>query len=114
MKKRFAIAALLLAFPAQAVELTVWSPGIVNGPLKQLAAQWSAATGNTVTFAGNNVGRIRTAVTTGPVRADVGLAPMADFSDFAPEISGNVTPLGRVPFAIVVKAGGPHPDNSSH
>jgi molybdate transport system substrate-binding protein len=111
---------LLLALPgvaipvARAAEITVYSPGIVNGPLKQLAAEWAARTGNTVSFAGNNVGRIRTAVTTDVLPADVVVAPVADFTDFAPRIIGGVTPLGRIPFAIAVKAGGPHPDISTH
>ena len=109
-----AVAALLFALPAQAVEITVYSPGIVNAPLRQLAAEWTANTGNKVTFAGNNVGRIRTAVTTGAVPADVVVAPNADFTDFAPKVAGPVTPLGRIPFAIVVKAGGVKPDISTH
>ena len=37
---------------ARAGDITVYSPGIVNGPLKQLAASWTAETGNKVTFAG--------------------------------------------------------------
>ena len=114
-KSRYlAVAALLFAAPARAADITVYSPGIVNAPLKQLAAEWTAKTGNKVTFAGNNVGRIRTAVTTDVVPADVVVAPVEDFQDFAPKITGGVTPLGRIPFAIVVKAGGAHPDISSH
>ena len=42
------------------------------------------------------------------------VAPEADFTDFAPKVSGSVAPLGRIPFAIVVKVGGPHPDISTH
>lgn len=109
-----AVAALLLALPAQAADITVYSPGIVNAPLRLLAAEWTAKTGNKVTIAGNNVGRIRTAVTTDVVPADVVVAPNADFADFAPRIVGGVTPLGRIPFAIVVKAGGAKPDISTH
>jgi ABC-type molybdate transport system substrate-binding protein len=112
--RHLAVAVLLMALPVRAAEITVYSPGIVNGPLKQLAAAWSATTGNTVSFAGNNAGRIRTAVTTDVVPADVVVAPVADFADFAPKIEGAVTPLGRIPFAIVVKAGGPKPDISTH
>lgn len=114
MTKYLALAALLLALPAHAADITVYSPGIVNGPLKQLAAEWTAKTGNKVTFAGNNVGRIRTAVTTDAVPADVVVAPVEDFRGFTPKIVGAATPLGRVPFAIVVKAGGAHPDISTH
>ena len=66
MRSMILLAALIVLAPcgAQAADITVYSPGIVNGPLKQLAASWTAETGNKVNFAGNNVGRIRTAVTT--------------------------------------------------
>src|SRR5476651_668086 len=94
-----AVAALLAALPVRAAEITVYSPGIVNAPLRKLAAEWAAATGNTVTIAGNNVGRIRTAVTTDAVPADVVIAPVADFTDFAAKVTGSVIPLGRIPFA---------------
>jgi molybdate transport system substrate-binding protein len=104
----------VLPLGAQAAEITVYSPGIVNGPLKQLAADWTARTGNTVTFAGFNVGRIRTAVTSGAVPADVVVAPSGDIRDFAAQIRpGSARPLGRVLFGVVVKAGGAHPDIST-
>jgi molybdate transport system substrate-binding protein len=105
----------MMALPlgAQAADITVYSPGIVNGPLKQLAADWTAQTGNKVTFAGNNVGRIRTAVATG-APADVVVAPTSDFQDFAAKlVAGSQRPLGRVLFGVVVKAGGAHPDIST-
>ncbi|HMH65977.1 MAG TPA: hypothetical protein VK515_10340, partial [Rhizomicrobium sp.] len=70
----FAIAfTALSSLAAQAADITVYSPAIVNGPLKKLAESWTAETGNKVTFAGNNVGRVRTAVTT-DVPADVVVA----------------------------------------
>jgi|SRR5579883_1695871 len=109
-----AILLLLLSPAARGAELTVYSPGIVNKPLTQLAQAWEAETGNKVTFAGFNVGRIRTAVATDTVPADVVVAPTGDFKDFAPKlVQGSQRPLGRIPFALVVKAGGPHPDISS-
>jgi molybdate transport system substrate-binding protein len=99
---------------AQAADITVYSPGIVNGPLKALADAWTAQTGNKVTFAGFNVGRIRTAVGKDDP-GDVVVAPSGDFADFAPKLApGSVRPLGRIPFGVVVKAGGAHPDISSH
>jgi len=110
----FAVAMAVLPLGAQAADITVYSPGIVNGPLKQLAADWTAQTGNKVTFAGNNVGRIRTAVTTDVVPADLVVAPTTDFKDFAPKLKpGSERPLGRVLFGVVVKAGGVHPDIST-
>jgi molybdate transport system substrate-binding protein len=105
---------VFLSPAAWAADITVYSPGIVNGPLKALAAQWTAQTGNKVSFAGNNVGRIRTAVAS-DAPGDVVVAPTADFTDFAPKlVAGSQQPLGRILFGVVVKAGGPHPDISSH
>ena len=111
----FAIALALLApFQAQAADITVYSPGIVNAPLQKLANAWTAETGNKVTFAGFNVGRIRTAVSTDAVPADVVVAPTSDFQDFAPKLTpGSERPLGRIIFGIVVKAGGAKADIST-
>jgi molybdate transport system substrate-binding protein len=110
----FAVVFLLLSSGARAADITVYSPGIVNGPLTLLAQAWTAETGNKVTFAGFNVGRIRTAVGS-DVPADVVVAPTTDFAGFAPKlVPASEQPLGRVLFGIVVKAGGPHPDISTH
>jgi molybdate transport system substrate-binding protein len=109
-----AAALILLSLPVRAADITVYSPGIVNGPLKQLAVAWTAETGNKVTFAGNNVGRIRTAIGS-DAPGDVVVAPTADFQDFRPKLmSGSERTLGRIIFGIVVKAGGVHPDISTH
>jgi len=105
---------LLLSSSAQAADITVYSPGIVNGPLTKLADAWTAETGNKVTFAGFNVGRIRTAVGKDDP-GDVVIAPTSDFADFAPKLTpGSQRALGRIMFGVVVKAGGPHPDISTH
>jgi molybdate transport system substrate-binding protein len=105
---------LLLSSGARAADITVYSPGIVNGPLTKLAQAWTAETGNKVTFAGFNVGRIRTAVGN-DTPADVVVAPASDFTGFAAKlVPGSQQPLGRVLFGVVVKAGGPHPDISTH
>jgi len=115
MRLRLAVALVALSVAAaQAADITVYSPGIVNGPLKTLAAAWTAETGNKVIFAGNNVGRIRTAVGKNDP-GDVVVAPTGDFTDFAPKlVPGSVRSLGRIRFGVVVKAGGAHPDISSH
>ena len=110
-----AVFLLLLSSAARAADITVYSPGIVNGPLTKLAQAWTAQTGNRVTFAGFNVGRIRTAVDTDVMPADVVVAPTSDFADFAPKlVAASRRALGRVLFGMVVKAGGPHPDISTH
>jgi molybdate transport system substrate-binding protein len=109
-----AVIFMLLSSGANAADITVYSPGIVNGPLTKLAAAWTAETGNKVTFAGFNVGRIRTAVSK-DAPADVVIAPTSDFSDFEPKlVAGSQRPLGRILFGVVVKTGGPHPDISTH
>ena len=61
-----------------------------------------------------NVGRVRAAVEKGDP-GDVVVAPANNFADFAPKLApGSERPLGRIPFAVVVKTGGAHPDISSH
>jgi hypothetical protein len=100
---------MLLSPLAARADITVYSPGIVNGPLHKLADAWAAQTGHKVTFAGNNVGRIRTAVAT-DAAGDVVVAPTGDFQGFVPKLAaGSERPLGRIIFGIVVKAGGAHP-----
>lgn len=103
----------LSSLGARAADITVFSPGIVNGPLNKLAASWTAQTGNKVTITGGNVGRIRTGVNT-DVPADLVFAPSADIRELAPKLKpGSARPLGRINFGIVVKAGGHHPDIST-
>ena len=103
----------LSSLGARAADITVFSPGIVNGPLNKLAASWTAQTGNKVTITGGNVGRIRAAVNT-DVPADLVFAPSADIREMAPKLKpGSARPLGRINFGIVVKAGGHHPDIST-
>jgi len=111
----FAIALVLVApLQAQAVDITVYAPNIVAGPLHKLAEAWTAETGNKVTFAGFNVGRVRTAVEKNDP-GDVVVAPTGNFTDFAPKLkAGSERALGRIPFGVVVKAGGAHPDISTH
>lgn len=105
---------MVIALDARAADITVYSPGIVNGPLAKLAAEWTAQTGNKVTFAGFNVGRIRTAVANNSP-GDVVIAPTPDVIAFAPKlVADSQRPLGRILFGVVVKAGGPHPDISTH
>ena len=105
---------VLLASGARAADITVYSPNIVNGPLTKLAEGWTAQTGNKVTFAGFNVGRIRTALGKDDP-GDAVIAPTTDFPGFAPKLApGSQRALGRIPFGMVVKAGGAHPDISSH
>jgi molybdate transport system substrate-binding protein len=107
---------LLLALTpaAHAEDITVLSPGIVNGPLRALAAAWQARTGNLVTISGGNVGRIHTAVESGAATADLVLAPTSDLAGLSSKlVDGSEKPLGRIVFGIVVKAGGRHPDIST-
>jgi molybdate transport system substrate-binding protein len=114
--RRLYLAAFLLLLPVgvQAAEITVYSPQIVNAPLRKLADAWTAQTGNKVTFAGFNVGRVRTAVTTDVAPADVMVAPTNGFAEYVgKQVAGSARPLGRIVFGVVVKKGGAHPDISS-
>lgn len=105
---------MLSSCAAQAADITVYSPQIVNGPLRKLAEAWTAQTGNKVTFAGFNVGRVRTAVTTDVTPADVMVAPTSGFADYAgKQVPGSAQPLGRIIFGVVVKKGGAKPDVST-
>ena len=99
---------------AQAADITIYAPNIVAGPLHKLADAWTAETGNKVTFAGFNVGRVRTAVENNDP-GDVVVAPTGSFAEFGPKLKpGSERALGRIPFGVVVKRGGAHPDISSH
>ena len=115
MRLRLAVALVALsAGAAEAADITLYAPNIVAGPLKKLAESWTAETGNKVIFAGFNVGRVRTAVGKDDP-GDVVVAPTGDFTDFAPKlVAGSARSLGRIRFGVVVKAGGAHPDISSH
>ena len=89
---------ILSPLAARAADITVYSPGIVNGPLQKLADVWSAQTGNKVIIAGFNVGRIRTALGKDDP-GDVVVAPTGDFAGFAPKLKpGSERTLGRIPF----------------
>lgn len=104
---------LIMGGAARAADITVFSPGIANGPLRTLAANWQARTGNKVTITGGNVGRIRAAVES-DTPADLVLAPTPDLADLSPRlVGGSGKPVGRIIFGIVVKAGGAHPDIST-
>ena len=74
---------------AWAADITVYSPNIVNGPLQKLADAWTAETGNKVTLAGFNVGKVRAAVDKDDP-GDVVVAPTRDFTDFAPKLAHGV------------------------
>jgi hypothetical protein len=114
--RQLSLATLFLAlssFSALAADITVYAPNIVAGPLRKLAETWTAETGNKVTFAGFNVGRVRTAVEKNDP-GDIVVAPTGNFAEFAPKLkAGSERPLGRILFGVVVKAGGAHPDISS-
>ena len=114
--RQLSLATLFLAlssFSALAADITVYAPNIVAGPLRKLAEAWTAETGNKVTFAGFNVGRVRTAVEKNDP-GDIVVAPTGNFAEFAPKLkAGSERPLGRILFGVVVKAGGAHPDISS-
>ena len=87
-----AVAFVVLApLHARAADITVYAPNIVAGPLRKLAESWTAETGNKVTFAGFNVGRVRTAVEKNDP-GDVVVAPTGNFTELV--LQGNVVLSG--------------------
>ena len=113
MRVQALAAAIMLSSAANAADITIFSPGIANGPLKTLAESWQAETGNKVTITGGNVGRIRTAVQT-DAPADLVISTPVELKDLAAKLKPDTTkPIGRILFGVVVKAGGAHPDIST-
>lgn len=112
----FVFAAALLS-PAGAAEIRVRSPGFVyNSGLLQLAEQFTKQTGVKVTPVYDGmaaiIGHTKTATPPDDVIA-LPLSLMGDLSMAEGIAPGTYTPIGRVPVALAVKAGAPHPDIST-
>ena len=85
-------------------------------PLSKLAEAWTAETGNKVTFAGFNVGRIRTAVGQERCRAMWWWRPTGDFTRFRAQ-AGAGQRSGRWAASRSAwwsRRAAPHPDISTH
>jgi molybdate transport system substrate-binding protein len=112
-----AFAFILLATSTQAGEIRVVSPGFVyNSALKELAADFTARTGNNVivTEVGMNVivGQIKSAMPA----ADVVALPADLMNTLYLDggiVPGSYSPLGRDELGLAVKKGAAHPDVST-
>ena len=102
---------LLAVTPGNAVaaEITVLAPGVVIAPLRKLAAEWTAKTGEQIDIRGGNVQSV-SAAAAGAAPADLVLLPDTSLDRLRewirPESRRRV---GRVLFGLVVKRGPIHP-----
>jgi len=101
---------LLAGSPAAAAGLTILSPASSAPGASQVAAQFTAKTGVSVTVGGGGREKIFAILKDGGA-ADVVLLPSADFANL-PQVTG-VTPLGRIVVGVAVKAGSQAPDIST-
>jgi molybdate transport system substrate-binding protein len=100
----------LLAAPAGAATITVLTPASAAPGVRALAAKYTEQTGIQVTIGGGARDKIfQTLKEGGP--ADVVLLPTADIVELAGVMG--MTPLGRIPVGVGVKAGAPVPDIST-
>jgi len=117
MRRQAATLAFIALIPFQALAsqvlarpITVQSPGIVIAPLRKLAAQWTAQTGQEVVVKGGNVKSVSEAVASG-APDDVVLLPVTNLDGLATDVTRDSRrPVGRVAFGVVAKEGTPHPD----
>ena len=96
--------------PAAAAGLTILSPASAAPGASQVAAQFTAKTGVSVTVGGGGREKIFAILKDGGA-ADVVLLPSADFANL-PQVTG-VTPRGRIVVGVAVKAGSQVPDIST-
>lgn len=101
---------LLAGSPAAAAGLTILSLASSAPGASQVAAQFTAKTGVSVTVGGGGREKIFAILKDGGA-ADVVLLPSADFANL-PQVTG-VTPLGRIVVGVAVKAGRQDPDIST-
>jgi molybdate transport system substrate-binding protein len=99
----------LLAAPASSATLTVQSPASAAPGLKALAQQYTAKTGKMVTVGGGSRAAVLSAIKDGS--PDVVVLPTTDLIEMN-RVHG-MTPLGRIPVGVAVKAGAPAPDVST-
>jgi len=108
--------AISLVPTAQAAEIQILSPPLVEAGLQDLATAYTKETGIKVTLKSDVMGKIMNDIQTGAPVADVILLPI-DLMGFLDKDGGAKTgtrmPLGRVEIALAVRAGAPHPDIST-
>src|SRR5271170_8123044 len=117
MRHVFIVAALAILLPlsAEAVEITVFAPGVTTAGIRKLANAWTIETGNRIDIIGGTIGAVKGDVTSG-MPGDIVMLPPDELKDkdVAAKLQpGSAIPVGRILFGLIVKAGAPHPDISS-
>jgi molybdate transport system substrate-binding protein len=115
MKKQVAAMAAVMAFAANAAELTVMSTGAVKAPFTEASDKWSKDTGHRVTASFDPAGPLREKIAAG-ARGDIVIIPVENLA--ALEKDGIIVPgtrrdLGAVSMGAAVKEGAAAPDIST-
>jgi molybdate transport system substrate-binding protein len=99
----------------QAAELQVLAGGAMTGPLRELSAQFEAASGHKLVFRfGTTPELIKLVTTGGPF--DLAVVPREVFKDTAAQarfVPGPTTDIARVGLGVAVRSGTPKPDIST-
>lgn len=118
---RLMLAAFFAAFAftsAHAAEITVLAPGFVKfAGIDDLAEAYTKETGVKVTVKSAGMGAMMDTIKTGTPAADVVMLPqnlMDQLADQKGIVPGSRKSLGRVQIVMIVPAGAPHPDISTH
>ena len=109
---RFSLACVLLALlaiPARSATLNILVPASAGPGLKALAAQYSAKRGIPVTISGGSRANVLAALKT--PEADVVVLPTSDLIET--NLVHGMSPLGRIPVGLAVRAGSKVPDIST-
>jgi molybdate transport system substrate-binding protein len=110
--------ALLAATPVRAAELTVLAPGFVKfAGIEDLAVAYTKETGVKVTVKSTGMGAMMETIKTGTPAADVVMLPKNLMDQLQAQkgiVAGSRKSLGRVQIVMIVPAGAPHPDISTH
>jgi molybdate transport system substrate-binding protein len=97
--------------PQAPAAITVFAPGMAGAGLGKIIAVWSARTGNRVTVVGGSLGAVESAMAAQP--GDLVILPVDALSRHTAMLAGVAIPIGRIPFALAVAKGAPHPDIST-
>jgi molybdate transport system substrate-binding protein len=110
--------AAIAALPANAAEVTVLAPGFVKfAGIEDLAAAYTKETGVKVTVKSTGMGAMMETIKTGTPAADVVMLPknlMDQLQAQKGTVAGSRKTLGRVQIVMIVPAGAPRPDISTH